>query len=114
MTTPGARANAAPPVPGVVIRSIRPDDATCLRDFQARLSDDTIRNRFFRLHRALPDAGVHRFTSPTPGNIYTRQDGPVVHLVMGVVPAENRLALVADPAERSRAERRGRAVEVGR
>jgi hypothetical protein len=43
----------------------------------------------------------------------TRQDGPVVHLVMGVVPAENRLALVADPAERSRAERRRRAVEVG-
>jgi GNAT superfamily N-acetyltransferase len=200
MTTPGARANAAPPVPGVVIRSIRPDDATCLRAFQARLSDDTIRNRFFRLHRALPDAEVHRSTSPTPGNkaalvvtvdeeivavgryirlgvdgvaevafvvqegyqghgiatalltlleriawddgircfvadtlaakwlmldifmhtpqavtvIYTRQDGPVVHLVMGVVPAENRRALVADPAERSRAERRRRAVEVGR
>jgi GNAT superfamily N-acetyltransferase len=176
-------ASCPPRVPGVVIRSIRPDDATRLRAFHARLSDDTIRNRFFGLHRFLPDAEVDRFTSPargnevalvatveeeivavgryirlsgdaaevafvvqdahqghgigstlltllaqiawddgihrfvadtfaanlamlgvfmhTPGAVTvesTRRDGPVVHLVMGVVRAENSLALMANPA----------------
>jgi RimJ/RimL family protein N-acetyltransferase len=51
----------------MVIRSIRPADAPGLRAFHARLSDDTIRNRFFGLHRVLPDAEVRRFTSPVPG-----------------------------------------------
>jgi GNAT superfamily N-acetyltransferase len=182
ITTPG-RSGAVPPVPGVVIRPIRPDDATRLRAFHARLSDDTIRNRFFGFHRFLPDAEVDRFTSPvrgnevalvatfeeeivavgryirlsgdnaevafvvqdayqghgigsrlltllaqiawddgihrfvadtfaanlamlgvfkhTPGAVTVeslRRDGSVVHLVMGVVPAENRLARVADRA----------------
>jgi GNAT superfamily N-acetyltransferase len=50
-------------VSGVVIRSIRPDDARGLQAFHARLSDDTVRNRFFGPHRVLADAEVHRFTS---------------------------------------------------
>jgi hypothetical protein len=33
-------ASCPPPVPGVVIRSVRPDDATRLRALHARLSDD--------------------------------------------------------------------------
>jgi GNAT superfamily N-acetyltransferase len=68
MNTRGLRVTAPPLVPGVVIRSIRPDDATRLLGFHTRLSDDTIRNRFFGPHRVLPEAEVHRFTSPVPGN----------------------------------------------
>lgn len=58
---------ATEPVSGVVFRSIRPDDARGLQAFHARLSDDTIRNRFFGPHRALPAAEVHRFTSVVRG-----------------------------------------------
>src|ERR1700730_15781718 len=68
MNTHGLGATAPRLVPGIVIRSIRPDDATRLHAFHARLSDDTIRNRFFGAHRVLPDAEVRRFTSPVPGN----------------------------------------------
>ncbi len=53
----------AGPHPAVVIRSIRPDDAGGLQAFHGRLSDDTIRNRFFGPHPVLPDAEAHRFTS---------------------------------------------------
>jgi hypothetical protein len=56
---------AAKPV-GAVIRSIRPSDAAGLRGFHARLSDDTIRNRFFGPHAVLPEAEVRRFTSLLP------------------------------------------------
>jgi GNAT superfamily N-acetyltransferase len=59
---------AAGQVPGVVIRSIRPSDAAGLRGFHARLSDDTIRNRFFGPHAVLPEAEVRRFTSLAPEN----------------------------------------------
>jgi GNAT superfamily N-acetyltransferase len=52
----------------VTIRSIRPDDASRLRAFHARLSDDTIRNRFFGSHRRLPEDEVRRFTSPVAGS----------------------------------------------
>jgi hypothetical protein len=48
----------------------------------------------------------------------TRRDGSVVHLVMGVVPADNLLSPVAEPAGRSagrsRSEGGRRQVEVGR
>ena len=200
MNTFGTRASAPTLLPGVVIRSIRPDDARRLRTFHARLSDDTIRNRFFGPHRILPDAEVRRFTSPVPGNdaalvatldeeivavgrymrlgrgdaaevafvvqdayqghgigtslltllahiawddgihrfvadtfannltmlgvfmhtpeavtvLRTRRDGSVVHLVMGVVPAEKMLALAAAPVERTRTNRRGSEIEAAR
>ena len=51
----------------VAIRSIRPDDANGLQAFHARLSDDTIRNRFFGPHAVLPDAEARRFTSLARG-----------------------------------------------
>jgi GNAT superfamily N-acetyltransferase len=57
---------AAGPPAGTVIRSIRPSDAAGLRGFHARLSDDTIRNRFFGQHAVLPEAEVRRFTSLSP------------------------------------------------
>jgi len=57
---------AAGPPAGTVIRSIRPSDAAGLHGFHARLSDDTIRNRFFGPHAVLPEAEVRRFTSLSP------------------------------------------------
>jgi GNAT superfamily N-acetyltransferase len=194
MTERSAQQSKAGPAPGVVIRSIRPDDAMGLQAFHGRLSDDTIRNRFFGPHPVLPKSEVHRFTSLTRGReaalvatvegeivavgryirlggddaaevafvvqdayqghgigtalltllahlawddgirrfvadtfaanramldvfmhtpqavtvMNTRRDGPVVHLVMGVVPADNLLCRVAEPA--GRAAGRGRAV----
>jgi GNAT superfamily N-acetyltransferase len=54
--------------PGVVAyRSIRPDDATELQAFHRRLSDDTVRNRFFGVHRELSAKEAQRFTSLPAG-----------------------------------------------
>ena len=44
----------------------------------------------------------------------TRRDGSVVHLVMGVVPAENMLSLTADATGGHAADRHPRVVEAGR
>ena len=55
-------------MPNLIIRSIRPDDAQRLRAFHARLSEDTIRNRFFGPHRFLAESEVLRFTSPAAGH----------------------------------------------
>jgi acyl-CoA synthetase (NDP forming)/RimJ/RimL family protein N-acetyltransferase len=44
------------------LRPILPTDAGRLRSFQARLSDETIYNRFFSLYRELSDRDVERFT----------------------------------------------------
>jgi acyl-CoA synthetase (NDP forming)/RimJ/RimL family protein N-acetyltransferase len=44
------------------LRPILPSDADRLRSFQARLSDETIYNRFFSLYRELSDRDVERFT----------------------------------------------------
>jgi hypothetical protein len=55
-------------MPNLIIRSIRPDDAQRLRAFHARLSEDTIRNRFFGPHRCLAESEVLRFTSPAAGH----------------------------------------------
>jgi GNAT superfamily N-acetyltransferase len=66
MTERAPREGAAGPPAGTVIRSIRPSDAAGLRGFHARLSDDTIRNRFFGPHAILPAAEVRRFTSVSP------------------------------------------------
>jgi RimJ/RimL family protein N-acetyltransferase len=54
-------------LPGLVVRSIRPADATALQAFHNRLSADTVRNRFFGVHPHLPDAEARRFTDLGPG-----------------------------------------------
>ena len=54
-------------VPGLVVRSIRSDDATALQAFHNRLSADTVRNRFFGVHPHLPDDEARRFTDLGPG-----------------------------------------------
>ena len=49
---------------GIVhLRPIRPDDADLLREFHARLSPETVYNRFFTMMRALPARDVERFTT---------------------------------------------------
>ena len=63
MTDPIAEGRKAGRFAGVVIRSIRPDDATGLQTFHAHLSDDTIRNRFLGAHPVLTDAEAHQLTS---------------------------------------------------
>ena len=54
-------------LPAVAVRSIRPDDDVALRAFHSRLSDDTIRNRFFGAHPTLGAAEARRFTDLDPG-----------------------------------------------
>ena len=44
------------------LRPIQPGDADPLRRFHARLSDETIYNRFFSLYRSLSDRDIERFT----------------------------------------------------
>jgi GNAT superfamily N-acetyltransferase len=51
----------------VVVRSIRPEDAPALQAFHRRLSDDTIRNRFFGLHSELSDQEARGFTAIKAG-----------------------------------------------
>jgi GNAT superfamily N-acetyltransferase len=51
----------------VVVRSIRPDDAAALQAFHRRLSDDTVRNRFFGFHPELNEQEARRFTALEPG-----------------------------------------------
>ena len=63
--TSSGTVSAAPPT--VVVRSIRPDDASALQAFHRRLSDDTIRNRFFGLHPELSEQEARRFTSLNAG-----------------------------------------------
>jgi len=52
----------------LILRPIRPDDAPALQAFHLRLSDDTVRNRFFGPHRELTDQEARRFSSLTPGS----------------------------------------------
>jgi RimJ/RimL family protein N-acetyltransferase len=52
----------------LIFRPIRPDDASALQAFHRRLSDDTVRNRFFGPHRELTDQEARRFSSLTPGS----------------------------------------------
>jgi acyl-CoA synthetase (NDP forming)/GNAT superfamily N-acetyltransferase len=47
----------------VHLRPIRPSDADRLRDFHARLSPETVYNRFFTMLRTLPARDVERFTT---------------------------------------------------
>jgi RimJ/RimL family protein N-acetyltransferase len=54
-------------MPGLVVRSIRSDDAAALQGFHERLSADTVRNRFFGVHPHLPDDEARRFTDLGPG-----------------------------------------------
>ena len=51
----------------LILRPIRTDDAPALQAFHLRLSDDTVRNRFFGPHRELTDQEARRFSSLTPG-----------------------------------------------
>jgi GNAT superfamily N-acetyltransferase len=67
MTARRTQESIARPRSAVVIRSIRPDDAAGLQAFHARLSNDTIRNRFLGIHPMLRDAEAHRFTSVLRG-----------------------------------------------
>jgi RimJ/RimL family protein N-acetyltransferase len=46
----------------VVTRPIEPTDADALQWFHDHLSDESIRRRFFNLHRRLSPTEVHRFT----------------------------------------------------
>lgn len=52
----------------IVIRSIRADDLCALQAFHRRLSDDTVRNRFFGVHPELSVTEARRFTSLSAGN----------------------------------------------
>lgn len=52
----------------LILRAIRPDDASALQAFHRRLSADTIRNRFFGPHRELTDHEARCFSSLTPGS----------------------------------------------
>jgi RimJ/RimL family protein N-acetyltransferase len=54
-------------MPGLVVRSIRSDDAAALQAFHERLSADTVRKRFFGIHPHLPDDEARRFTDLGPG-----------------------------------------------
>ncbi len=54
-------------MPGLVVRSIRSDDAVALQAFHSRLSADTVRKRFFGAHPQLPDDEARRFTDLGPG-----------------------------------------------
>ncbi len=60
-------ANLSNGAPGIVVRSIRSDDAKALQAFHHRLSADTVRKRFFGVHPHLPDAEARRFTDLGPG-----------------------------------------------
>jgi RimJ/RimL family protein N-acetyltransferase len=51
-----------------ILRSIRPSDASALRAFHQRLSEDTVRNRYFGPHGELTDQEARRFCSLTPGS----------------------------------------------
>ncbi len=51
------------PLNDVVVRSIRPEDAVALQAFHRRLSDDTVRNRFFGIHPELSEQEARRFTT---------------------------------------------------
>jgi RimJ/RimL family protein N-acetyltransferase len=65
---PGSRATDRAHAPAIVVyRSIRPEDASDLQAFHRRLSDETVRNRFFGVHRELSDQEARRFTSLTAG-----------------------------------------------
>jgi RimJ/RimL family protein N-acetyltransferase len=50
-----------------IFRWIRPGDASALRAFHERLSEDTVRNRFFGPHRELSVQEARRFCSLRPG-----------------------------------------------
>lgn len=67
MTDAAGTPGAAPGVPSVVIRAIRPDDARGLQRFHIRLSADTVRNRFFGAHPRLGDEEARRFTELEEG-----------------------------------------------
>ncbi|MBJ7608954.1 MAG: GNAT family N-acetyltransferase [Candidatus Dormibacteraeota bacterium] len=67
ISSPGV-VGAPPAVPGLVIRTIRPDDASALQAFHHRLTPDTIRSRFFGAHPQLSDEEARRFTSLTAGD----------------------------------------------
>ena len=84
-------AGRAPPPDAIVYRSIRPDDAAGLQAFHRRLSDDTVRNRFFGVHRELSDQEAQRFTSLTAG-----EETAVVGTVSGQIIAVGRSIRVGD------------------
>ncbi len=55
-------------VPGMIVRTIRPDDAAALQAFHHRLSLDSVRSRFFGVHPDLQDAEARRFASLVAGH----------------------------------------------
>ncbi|MDQ2959582.1 MAG: GNAT family N-acetyltransferase [Candidatus Dormibacteraeota bacterium] len=54
--------------PTIVVRSIHPSDQLGLRAFHHRLSDDTVRNRYFGSHPVLSVSEALRLTTLTPGS----------------------------------------------
>jgi GNAT superfamily N-acetyltransferase len=85
MTARKTQESTARPRSAVVIRSIRPADAAGLQAFHARLSNDTIRNRFLGVHRVLRDTEAHGFTSVLRG-----KDAALVATVDEVIVAVGR------------------------
>jgi GNAT superfamily N-acetyltransferase len=62
-------ADALVPVrPPIVVRSIGPGDQEALRAFHRRLSDDTVRNRYFGSHPQLSVSEALRLTTLTHGS----------------------------------------------
>jgi RimJ/RimL family protein N-acetyltransferase len=49
-----------------IIRPIRPSDARCLQAFHRRLSEDTVRRRYFSAHPLLSDGEARYFTELDP------------------------------------------------
>jgi acyl-CoA synthetase (NDP forming)/RimJ/RimL family protein N-acetyltransferase len=95
----------------VHLRPITPDDADRLRAFHARLSPETVYNRFFTLVRALPARDVERFT-----RVDHDERAAVVALLQGEVvgvcrydrlpgsgpPVEAEVAVVVEDAHQGR------------
>lgn len=67
MTQSPGIAGAPPAVPGLVVRAIRPDDASALQAFHHRLSPDAVRSRFFGAHPRLSNEEARRFTAINTG-----------------------------------------------
>ncbi|MFP5218655.1 MAG: GNAT family N-acetyltransferase [Actinomycetes bacterium] len=96
----------------VHLRPITPDDADLLREFHARLSPDTVYNRFFTMVRALPARDVERFTTVDHDEraaVVAVLQGAIVGVARydrlpasGDAPVEAEVAVVVEDAHQGR------------
>ncbi|HWG94533.1 MAG TPA: GNAT family N-acetyltransferase [Mycobacteriales bacterium] len=94
----------------VHVRPITPDDADRLRAFHARLSPETVYNRFFTLVRALPARDVERFTQVDHDEraaVVALLQGEIVGVcrydrLPGAGPVEAEVAVVVEDAHQGR------------